>query len=234
MFRLSLLKTLFAVVLTICSTALYADTATPVATTPASTNTSAITNELKQYYKSGSYNHEIIQVSNQALLYLIERVNLNKKMDDKQELAIVLDIDETSLSNYPFLAKHNFQITPEQFQKHIADANDHAILPILALYDFAHSNGVAIFFVTGRPENLRDATIKNLRNVGYNNNWTGIYFRPADYKDLSIQPYKANSRKEIAAKGYTIIFTMGDQQSDLDGGFAEKTFKVPNPFYNIP
>jgi hypothetical protein len=27
---------------------------------------------------------------------------------------------------------------------------------------------------------------------------------------------------------------VGDQQSDLDGGFAEKAFRVPNPFYFIP
>jgi len=28
-----------------------------------------------------------------------------------------------------------------------------------------------------------------------------------------------------------IIANIGDQESDLAGGFAEKTFKLPNPFY---
>jgi len=27
---------------------------------------------------------------------------------------------------------------------------------------------------------------------------------------------------------------MGDQPSDLDGGFSERTFLLPNPFYRIP
>jgi hypothetical protein len=27
---------------------------------------------------------------------------------------------------------------------------------------------------------------------------------------------------------------IGDQMSDLDGGFAERTYKLPNPFYFIP
>jgi hypothetical protein len=27
---------------------------------------------------------------------------------------------------------------------------------------------------------------------------------------------------------------MGDQLSDLEGGYAERTFKLPNPFYWIP
>jgi len=29
--------------------------------------------------------------------------------------------------------------------------------------------------------------------------------------------------------GHSIIANMGDQMSDLDGGFAEKTFKLPTP-----
>jgi hypothetical protein len=27
---------------------------------------------------------------------------------------------------------------------------------------------------------------------------------------------------------------MGDQESDLRGGYAEKTFKLPNPVYFLP
>jgi hypothetical protein len=41
-------------------------------------------------------------------------------------------------------------------------------------------------------------------------------------------------REEIEDKGYKIIANMCDQQSVLDGGFAEKTFRAPNPFYFIP
>ena len=36
---------------------------------------------------------------------------------------------------------------------------------------------------------------------------------------------------KITADGYTIIANLGDQESDLAGGYAEKTFKLPNPFY---
>jgi hypothetical protein len=32
----------------------------------------------------------------------------------------------------------------------------------------------------------------------------------------------------------TIVANMGDQPSDLEGGFAERTFLLPNPFYRIP
>ena len=37
----------------------------------------------------------------------------------------------------------------------------------------------------------------------------------------------------LAEAGYTIIATVGDQESDLEGGFAECRFKALNPFYFI-
>ena len=48
---------------------------------------------------------------------------------------------------------------------------------------------------------------------------------------VSAASFKAAERKKITERGYTIILNMGDQQSDLAGGFAEKTFKLPNPGY---
>ena len=34
--------------------------------------------------------------------------------------------------------------------------------------------------------------------------------------------------------GYRIVVNMGDQPSDLAGGYAEKAVLLPNPFYRIP
>ena len=31
-----------------------------------------------------------------------------------------------------------------------------------------------------------------------------------------------------------LLARMGDQFSDLEGGFADKTFKMPNPNYYLP
>ena len=33
--------------------------------------------------------------------------------------------------------------------------------------------------------------------------------------------------------GYRIIANVGDQESDLTGGGADRSFKLPNPFYFI-
>jgi acid phosphatase len=39
---------------------------------------------------------------------------------------------------------------------------------------------------------------------------------------------------DIETKGFTIIANIGDQESNLAGGLAERKFKVPNPVYFIP
>jgi acid phosphatase len=60
-----------------------------------------------------------------------------------------------------------------------------------------------------------------------------LVLKPNDSK-LSASDYKAAARKRLAEEGRTIIANIGDQESDLVGGYAERTFKLPNPFYLVP
>ena len=46
--------------------------------------------------------------------------------------------------------------------------------------------------------------------------------------------YKSGTRAYIESQGYDIVGDFGDQFSDLQGGFADKTFKMPNPNYYLP
>jgi predicted secreted acid phosphatase len=46
--------------------------------------------------------------------------------------------------------------------------------------------------------------------------------------------YKSGTRAYIESQGYEIVGNFGDQWSDLLGGFADKTFKMPNPNYYLP
>ena len=51
---------------------------------------------------------------------------------------------------------------------------------------------------------------------------------------MTVIQYKSGARAKIAEEGYTIIVNAGDQASDLAGGYAERAYKLPNPFYYIP
>jgi hypothetical protein len=46
--------------------------------------------------------------------------------------------------------------------------------------------------------------------------------------------YKSLTRQHIESLGYDIVANFGDQFSDLNGGFADETFKIPNPMYFLP
>ena len=46
--------------------------------------------------------------------------------------------------------------------------------------------------------------------------------------------YKSGVRAHLEDLGYEIVGNFGDQFSDLEGGFADKMFKLPNPNYFLP
>jgi acid phosphatase len=158
--------------------------------------------------------------------------------------ALVLDIDETSLTNWPNILADNFGFVPGGacdalpagpcgFNQWILKSSAKAIDPALKLFKAAKANGVAVIFITARPEKQRDATVLNLDHEGFDG-WTELRTRP-DRDDLpTVQAYKTAERIKVEAEGYTIIASVGDQMSDLEGEHAACTFKVPNPFYFIP
>ncbi len=82
------------------STALFSFTAFADNTlNPNISNLDVIKKQLIQYHNSGQYMDDIADVDQQAETYLQQRADKNNESAHPQELAIVFDIDETSLSN---------------------------------------------------------------------------------------------------------------------------------------
>lgn len=206
-----------------------ASTSAVYATEP--TNLGLLKKELVQYYDSGKYDQDVSQTVTEAMQYLKARI-AEKSFDNKKP-AIVLDIDETSLSNYPNMAEMGFGGNKKQISQAEMKANDPAIKSTLALYQYAKANQVAVFFITGRHEEARTATVKNLKAAGYTD-WNGLTFRSGPYLKATVSDYKSAIRKQITEQGYDIVLNMGDQQSDLNGGYADKSYKLSNPYYFIP
>jgi predicted secreted acid phosphatase len=189
-----------------------------------------------EYISSGRYEQDVAKVAGEAQSWLEERAKNATKP------AIVLDIDETSLSNWPAYRINGWgrvlngpcdlQQGPCGLRAFQATAQSKALAPTLALARRARELGVAIFFITGRPANLREATERNLKEQGYE--WTGVVLMPVGAHFASAADFKAPERRKLTEQGYTILLSMGDQQSDLDGGYAERTFKLPNPVYFLP
>jgi acid phosphatase len=203
--------------------------------------------QLRAYEKGmddnrGAYYEDIKQVIDDALTYVISRA-------DKVELpAVVLDIDETSLSNWDNIEADDFgfigggecPMKPKLacgFPAWIDRAEAIAIGPTRNFFNAMRARNIAVFFITGRNDSQRRVTILNLHHEGFFD-WTGLTTRPDDDQRGSIVPFKSGERERIesgeaAGKPYHIIASIGDQESDLGGGHAECGFKIPNPFYFI-
>jgi HAD superfamily, subfamily IIIB (Acid phosphatase) len=215
-------------------------------------NLGGLKNQLLYYECSGEYFREIKRQIDKAISYV------TKHAKDRINPAIVLDIDETSLSNWDEMKANDFGLietgpctlsetdptlgpevvkwpkpkSPCGFNAWIllADAKN---LDTLRLFQAAKEKNVAVFFISARQEETRvlEATIDNLHKAGYTD-WTGLYLKPSDDKE-SIQEFKTAKRKQIRTR-YTILANVGDQYSDLRGGYAERFYKLPNPFYFVP
>jgi hypothetical protein len=195
---------------------------------------------LKSYHDSGAYMQDLAAVDQETQDLLAQhhfpRCPTAGAAADHSKCprpAIVLDIDETSLSNYTNLAATNFTNTTGQLAIGVIGGNDPVIQPTLDLYNFAKSHGVAVFFITGRPASIplvRTQTEANLHSAGYQN-WDGLILNPTI--GGSAIPYKSGERAKIEQQGFNIVANVGDQESDLRGGHADRAFKLPNPYYFI-
>ncbi|MBX3170819.1 MAG: HAD family acid phosphatase [Candidatus Eremiobacteraeota bacterium] len=183
---------------------------------------------MRHYYKSGQYSREIDAIAGQAQAYLQQ--NLARVRDRKP--AIVLDIDETVLSNYPHINEFDFGYIPKEWSAWILRGEAPALVGPRELFRYARQNDVAVFFITGRAEKQREATLKNLSKEGFEG-WQELVMKP-DGDHSATGAYKAEHRKRLTEAGYTILVNLGDQASDLEGGYSEAVFKLPNPMYYVP
>jgi predicted secreted acid phosphatase len=154
-----------------------------------------------------------------------------EKAKPGDKLAIVLDIDETSLSNWDVEMHDDFGYIAADSNWYVGLRACPAIAATLRLYQQAEKDKVAVFFITGRPTSQLDATAKNLVAVGFDK-WDGLSLRPDHPKDELVAVYKSGERAKILNNGYRIVLNVGDQMSDLENApMAEHSVKLPNPFY---
>jgi len=176
--------------------------------------------------------------------------------------AIVLDVDDTTLATWNYEIYSNWAYNPTTNANFVNAQAFPAVPGMVDMAWKAVRAGYAIFFITGRPTTQEAATLGNLTHdgvgvdAGYpaptplSGSEDGLFTKPpspADYppyltaacsgdpggKCTTIH-YKSATRAHIEAEGYDIVANFGDQFSDLLGGYADKTFKLPNPNYYLP
>jgi predicted secreted acid phosphatase len=196
-------------------------------------NLNEVKKDLKAYQActNGCYLKQLDEQADVAIRLLRQSVAAAEPGD---KLAIVLDIDETSLSNWAVEIRDDFGNVGADLNMCIALRCGKAIAGTLRIVREAEEKKVAVFFITGRRESQKDDTEANLKTEGYSH-WEGLSFRPDSDQGKSVIPYKSGERAKIVAEGYRIVLNVGDQMSDLEGyPMADNSVKMPNPFYFLP
>ncbi|MFG2777387.1 HAD family acid phosphatase [Streptomyces prunicolor] len=187
-------------------TATVAVTATALATLTVPAEAATTTSTTTAVVDYTTWQADCQTVMNQALPYLKQRIAATRP-GEKQ--AIVFDIDNTTLET-------DFGFSwPQPANK-----------PVLAVAKYAQEHGVSLFFVTARPGIIYLPTEYNLEHDGYDVD--GLYVRGLLDLFKDVADYKTAQRTAIENKGYTIIANIGNSATDLSGGHAEKTFKLPD------
>jgi predicted secreted acid phosphatase len=207
--------------------------------------------------------------------------------------AIVLDVDDTTLTTWNYELYSNWDFNPTTNAQFVGltgstfTGNAFPATPgMVDLVAHAKALGYAVFFLTGRGDAQHQATIANLvsdtaaglpdlptvtisgktipevdagypmptpLDSGHGGFADGLFTKPpvGSYPAYLNKPefcgpsitagvscptiqYKSGVRAYIESQGYDIVGNFGDQFSDLLNGFADKTFKLPNPNYYLP
>lgn len=162
--------------------------------------------------------------------------------------AVVFDIDDTLLLSFDYERKTNYTYNSTTWADYVAKADRPAVFGSPELVEYAASKGVEVFYNSGLKESQRASAVENLKKVGVDVDLDSAHMflkdavNPPAYLsgcatatawNCTTVQFKSGTRKHIESLGYDIVGNFGDQYSDLDGGYADKTYKLPNPTYFV-
>lgn len=188
-------------------------------------NLNKLKKEIVDYHENGMFEEEMELIVNSIIDSLQFIINYENP-------AVVFDIDETTLSNYSHIKECDFGYIPVLWNEWIDKGEAPPIPHMLRLYDTLLTLNVSFFFITGRTIEYYESTLRNLNEVGFIK-VDSLLMREGKEKTMTATEYKTELRKKIEENGFNIILNVGDQMSDLDGGYSIKTVKLPNYMYFI-
>ncbi|HET8866527.1 MAG TPA: 5'-nucleotidase, lipoprotein e(P4) family [Gracilimonas sp.] len=175
-----------------------------------------------------------------------------KESEDYMSLppAIILDIDETVLDNSPFQArmiKQNKSFNIEDWNAWVNEANASAVPGAVEFTNYAHEQGVKIFYISNRGYEVEEATRENLIAEGF-----PVSETMDNIMSNGEEPGWTSSkiqRRQLVENNYRVIMIFGDDLNDFfpakdinqqkradlvkqySENFGRRWFIFPNPVY---
>lgn len=154
-----------------------------------------------------------------------KKVKKLPKQEQKKPRAVMVDIDETVLDNSPSQAegiKNRKPFNSPDWYAWGEKRSAKAIPGSVEFLNYAVSKGVKVFFVSNRDEVQKQATIDNLKSVGFQDvSSDNVLLRQKDEKGNNIST-KEPRRKFIEQK-YRIVLFAGDNLDDSAEIFEKKS-----------
>lgn len=174
--------------------------------------------------KAAEYRALCYQAFNLAQMFLdadFEKKNLKNlpKQERNKKRAIVVDIDETVLDNSPAQALGIKNKKPFNLPDWYAWGDKRSAKAIPGAVDFlnyAVSKGVKIFYVSNRDEVQKQATIANLKSVG---------FQDISNENVILRTTESakEPRRKMISANYRIVLLVGDNLNDFSEIFEKKS-----------
>ncbi|KAG0476189.1 hypothetical protein HPP92_013030 [Vanilla planifolia] len=183
------------------------------------------------YMLGGHYRNDSRVVVDEAIKYALDFKSSSPRGID----IWIFDIDETSLSNLPYLSQHGFGVEPINhvlFAEWILKGSAPPLPETLKLYNVLIKLGIKVVFLSDRTEKFSASTAQNLKRAGYHT-WHKLILRNPKTNGTELQ-HKSDVRDMLQRNEYRIVGNIGDQWSDILGSpEGERTFKLPDPMYYI-
>lgn len=160
--------------------------------------------------------------------------------------AIILDLDETALDNTSYAARSIRANTTFEFDANwsawVKEAASRAVPGAADFVTYAHSRGVAIFYITNRTADMEADTRRNLESLGFPVPEASLLLRTTTTTNKS-------ARRDSVTARYNVILYLGDDLGDFTDTsgksvdernaiaasnarlWGTRWFVVPNPMY---
>jgi 5'-nucleotidase (lipoprotein e(P4) family) len=171
--------------------------------------------------KAAEYRALVFQAFNIARMQLDADEKDRKKLpkvERRKTRAVVVDVDETVLDNSPaqvVQVKNRLPFIQENWTAWVNMRKAKAIPGAVDFLDYASRKGARIFYVTNRIEAEKQATIDNLKTLG---------FPDVSAETVMVKATESSkeARRQTISQTYRIAILMGDNLDDLSNVFERK------------
>ncbi|MEM6777382.1 MAG: HAD family acid phosphatase [Planctomycetota bacterium] len=146
-----------------------------------------------------------------------DEVQLSNGGFQSKQPAVILDCDETVLDNSAYNARNIVEGKPystDSWNAWCQEGQAGAVPGSLEFVTAASGLGVSVFFVTNRRDVVKQATIKNLNDLGFSANEENVLTKNEEMGRAGDKV----SRRAMVAADHRIVLMIGDNMGDLCSG----------------